>query len=105
MNINLQSDKIEKFDEIQNGLSYSVGEPNVSITELMSDRFIGENTNFNSWENLLYAARVADEKDLSAPHFNEFIRAHTRFEEWEEMLVQASNHYASQKEASDFGKL
>jgi|SRR5215204_5326771 len=102
MNLSLQSDKIEKFDEIQDGLSYSVGEPNVSITELMNDKFIRENTAFENWGNLLQAAGIRDEKDLNAPRFNEFIKAHTQFDEWEEMLIQASNHYASQKEADYF---
>lgn len=101
----MQSDEIEKFDEIQTGLSYSIGEPDVSITQLMSDKFIGENTDFDSWEELLRAGRVRDEKDLNAPSFDEFIKAHTQFEEWEEMLVQASNHYASLKEADNLGKL
>lgn len=98
MNLNLQSEEIEKFDEIQDGLSYSVGEPNVSIEQLMSAKFIRENTAFDSWGNLLRAAAIKDEKDLSAPRFNEFIKVYTRFEEWEEMLVQASNHYASRKQ-------
>jgi len=102
MNLSLQSDKIEKFDEIQDGLSYSVGEPNVSITELMNDKFIRKNTAFKNWGNLLQAAGIRDEKDLNTPRFNEFIKAHTQFDEWEEMLIQASNHYASQKEADYF---
>jgi hypothetical protein len=102
MNLNLQSDEIEKFDEIQDGLSYTIGEPDVSITQLMSDKFINENTDFDSWENLLRAAGVRHEKDLNTPLFSEFIKTHTRFEEWEEMLVQSSNHYALRREANNF---
>ena len=101
MNINLRTDKIEKFDEIQDGLSYLVGEPNVSITQLMNNKFVAENTNFHSWSNLLEAAGVTNEKDFETARFNEFIKAHTRFEEWEEMLVQASNQYAARKDSEE----
>jgi hypothetical protein len=102
MSLNLQSDEIEKFEEIQDGLSYSVGEADVSIKQLMNDKFINENTNFDNWENLLRAAGVSHGKDLNTPLFSEFIKTHTRFDEWEEMLVQSSNHYASRKEANNF---
>jgi hypothetical protein len=103
MKLNLQSDEIEKFTEIQNGLSYSIGQPNISLAQLMNDKFIRENTGFDSWEKFLRAAGIRDEKDFSTPHFNEFIKIHTQFEEWEEMLVQSSNHYASQHEPDDLG--
>ena len=105
MSINLQSNKIEKFSKIQGGLSYSVGEPNVSIKQLMNDDFIRQNTAFDNWENLLQAAQTTDEKDLSAPRFSEFINAHTRFEEWEEMLAQSSNEYALRHENDNLAQL
>jgi hypothetical protein len=103
MNLNLQSHEIEKFDEIQDGLSFSIGEPHVSIAQLMNDKFISENTDFDNWENLLLAAGIRDEEDFETPRFNDFIKAHTQFEEWEEMLVQSSNNYASRKEAGNLG--
>ena len=79
MSINLRSDKIEKFREIQDGLSYSVGEPNVSIRQLMNDEFIRQKTAFENWENLLRASQITDEKDLETPalHKNSVKRQET----------------------------
>jgi hypothetical protein len=96
MGIDLQSNKIKGFDEIQDGFSYLTGEPNISIKQLMSNKFIVENTNFDTWEHLLHAAEVKNEKDLENPRFDEFIKLHTRFDDWEWMLIEASNHYALQ---------
>jgi hypothetical protein len=94
MDGNLQSGKIRKLDKIQDELSYAVGEPNVSLRQLMNDRFILENTGFHTWESLLRAAPVKTETDLEKPDFNEFLRHHSRFADWEEMLIHASNEYA-----------
>jgi hypothetical protein len=96
MSINLQSNKIEGFNKIQDGFSYLIGEPNISIRQLMNNKFISENTDFRSWENLLAAARVKNEKDFEKPSFNEFIKLHSRFDDWEFMLIEASNRYALQ---------
>jgi hypothetical protein len=96
MSINLQSNKIEGFDEIQDGLFYLLGESGVSITQLMNNKFIMENTDFDSWENLLVEAGVKNEKDFEKPNFNEFIKLHTRFDDWEFMLIEASNDYSLQ---------
>jgi hypothetical protein len=98
MSANLQTDKIEDFDKIQDGLFYSIGESDISISELMNSRFILENTDFDSWENLLASAGIKDEKDLAKPDFNEFIKAHTRFRDWELMLIHASNQYSMRRE-------
>ena len=101
MTINLRSREIKKMDEIQDGLSYSVGDSKVSITELMTHEFIAQNTNFDSWESFLEAAAISDEKDFERTEFDEFIKRHTNFEEWEEMLVQASNRFAERKDAEN----
>jgi hypothetical protein len=95
MDVSLPSDKIKKIDKIRDGLSYSIGEPDVSLNQLMNDKFILENTNFQSWESLLRAAAVKTEADLEKPHFNEFIRLHTRFDDWEIMLIHSANEYAA----------
>ncbi|HEX8249923.1 MAG TPA: hypothetical protein VF599_17255 [Pyrinomonadaceae bacterium] len=101
MSVNLQSNKIEKLDKIRDGLSYSIGEPQVSITELMNRRFIVENTDFETWENLLGAAGVLDESDLETPDFNEFINSHTRFKDWESMLIHSANQYSLRYEGKE----
>ena len=93
MSINLQSDNIEKMHKIRDGLSYSIGEPDVSIAELMNAAFIAGNTDFGSWQNLLVAAGVETEADLEKASFDEFIKSHTRFRDWEEMLIHSSNEY------------
>jgi hypothetical protein len=94
----LQSDEIEMMGEIQDGLSYAVGESNVSVRELMDNGFIAEHTNFLNWNNFLKSAGIESEEDFEKPETNDFIKRHTEFESWEEMLVQASNYYVWLKE-------
>jgi hypothetical protein len=99
MNVNRhshQTDKIARLDIIQDGLSYLTGESNVSIRQLISDKFIVENTDFDTLINFFKAAGVKSEADLEKSAFNDFIKSHTRFEDWEEMLIQSSNQYAYQ---------
>jgi hypothetical protein len=99
MSVNLQSNKIKGFDDIQDGFSYLTGESNISINQLMNNKFIAENTDFDTWENLLTAAEIKNEKDLENPSFDEFIKLHTRFDDWEWMLIEASNRYGLQNPA------
>ena len=86
--------KSREFDKILDGLEYLIDEPNVSIRELMDNKFIGENTHFDTWENLLKAAGVTAEKDMEKQSFNEFISTHSCFDDWEEMLQQSASKYA-----------
>src|SRR3954471_14445419 len=94
----LQSDEIEMMGEIQDGLSYAVGESNVSVCQLMDNGFIAEHTNFLNWNNFLESAGIKREEDFEKSQINDFIKRHTEFESWEEMLVQASNHCVWLKE-------
>lgn len=98
MSENLQTDIPRKLDKIQDDLSYSTGEANVPVEHLMSRSFILENTNFETWENLLGAAGVENEKDLEKPDFSEFVKLHTRFKDWEEMLIHSANQYSQRRE-------
>ncbi len=93
MNLNNQSNRIDRLGEIQDGLEYLIDKPKVSIYEMMNDRFIRANTDFKTFENLLFEAGVLSEEDLETPSFVNFIKTHTRFEDWEEMLVVAGNQY------------
>jgi hypothetical protein len=101
MNLNSQPDKISELDKIQDGLSYTIGKPDVSHTELMDSEFIRSNTEFNNWRELLGAAGVQREADFEKPEFNEFIKSRTRFDDWEEMLIHASNRYSTRYEAKE----
>ena len=96
MSVNLKSNEIEGFDEIQDGISYITGESNISIKQLMNNKFIVENTDFDTWENLLSVAAIKNEKDLENPRIDEFIKLHTRFDDWERMLIEGSNQFALQ---------
>ena len=87
--------KIDQLDKIQDGIFVLNGESKISIDELMSDKFIVENTDFNSLTEFFNAARVKNNEDLQKKEFDDFIKSHTRFENWEEMLVQSSNQFVS----------
>lgn len=94
MNTNSQSRKIDRFEEIRDGLEYLTGEPNVSLSDLMTDDFIGGSTDFATFAAMLDRAGVRSKVDLENPAFARFIKTHTRFDDWEDMLVQAGNRYA-----------
>jgi len=94
MSENLQAGGSRKLDKIQDDLFYSTGEADVPLAHLMSRKFILENTDFDTWESLLEAARVKNENELDKPDFNEFIKSRTRFRDWEEMLIHSANQYS-----------
>lgn len=91
-------DKISKLDKIQDDISYATGDAEVPLARLMSQKFIVENTSFESWEKLVGAAGVHDEKDLEKPDFSDFVKTHTRFKDWEEMLIHSANQYSLKHE-------
>lgn len=94
MNENNLSNKIDRFDEIREGLEYLIDKPNVSIYELMNEKFIQNNTDFDTLGNFLNAAGVKSKEDFTNPNFTSFLKTHSRFNDWEEMLIQAGNQYA-----------
>ncbi len=95
MNVENESNKIDRLGDIQDGLEYLINERNVSIYKLMNDNFIRANTDFETLKNFLETAGVKDEKDFESPSFNHFVKSHTHFDDWEEMLIQAGNQYAN----------
>jgi hypothetical protein len=105
MNLHLQSDEIEMMDEIQDGLAYTLGESNVSVTQLMTDGFIAEHTDFLNWNDFLKASGVRSEKDFGKAEFDKFIKRHTDFEEWKEMLVQSANKFVRRREEKELNSV
>ena len=98
MDAHSHKDKTGELDKIRDDLSYATGERSVEINDLITNNFIVENTAFASWQKLLGAAGISEEKDLEKPDFNEFIKSNTRFKDWEEMLIYSANQYSSRKE-------
>jgi hypothetical protein len=90
----LENYQSKELDKVQDGLEYLIGKDNVSIRELMNNKFIVENTDFDNWDNLLRAAGVKNENDLENQSFNQFINTHSHFDDLEEMLQQAASQYA-----------
>jgi len=91
-----KSDKIDQLDKIQDGIFILTGESEISIDQLMSDKFIVENTDFSSLTEFFNAAGVKEKADLQKKGLDDFIKLHSHFENWEEMLVQSSNQFVSQ---------
>ncbi len=90
----LENYQSKELDKVQDGLEYLIGKQDVSIGELMNNKFIVENTDFDTWDNLLSAAGVKNEKDMEKQSFNHFIHTHSRFDDIKEMLQQAASQYA-----------
>ena len=87
--------EVSELEKIRDGLSYLTGEENPSIDQIITDRFILENTDFDSLVNFFDAAGVKNEEDFERPEFNAFIKKHTRFEDWQDMLIHSSNQFVS----------
>ena len=92
-----QADGVSELDKIRDGLAYLTGEDDVPVRQIVTDKFIAENTDFETAANFFSAAGIKSENDLEKPEFNEFVKSHTRFEDWKEMLIQSSNRYAESR--------
>ena len=90
-----QTNKIDQLDKIQDGIFILTGESEISINQILSDKFIIENTDFSSLTEFFNAAGVKSKEDFKKSRFEDFIKSHTRFENWEDMLVQSSNQFVS----------
>lgn len=71
----------------------------VSLTDVMTDSFISENSSFGSFNELLEASefKVESQEDFAAipdTEWDAFIGGNTNFSNWQEMISSAGALYA-----------
>lgn len=75
------------------------------LGKIMSDAFMAENTQFQSFEGFRYSSAVfvnwnTDQLVYNEDVFNNFVKESTRFESWDEMVRTATDLYFQSAESS-----
>jgi hypothetical protein len=86
-----------KLKELQRKSKELNGQHKIPLTELLSDDFIREYTDFKSLQTMVDTCGIEKLKEPNNPKFIKFISTHTRFSTWEEMLEKAITRYTKRK--------
>lgn len=75
------------------------GKRQVKLTELLTDSFIRNNSDYNSLQNMVdsFPREIDSEKDFESKEWNEFIRTKSKFNSWEEMLQAAHGEWVKKE--------
>jgi len=83
--------KVEKAKEKING--------KVDLLDLMTDNFIKENTNYNSFDEMVkkseldFSTEDQSSETFESNEWNNYVQENTGFESWQEMIEIASREY------------
>lgn len=71
----------------------------VKLTELLTDSFIRNNSDYNSLQNMVdsFPREIDSEKDFESKEWDEFVRTKSKFNSWEEMLQAAHGEWVKKK--------
>ncbi len=81
------------LERLEKNLERIDGEHEVPMSELMTDSFIREQTNFNTLQAFLDASGIKGQEDIGTEALDKFIAGNTRFENWEEMFKSAGTDW------------
>jgi len=75
------------------------GKRQVKLTELLTDSFIRNNSDYNSLQNMVdsFPREIDSEKDFESKEWDEFVRTESKFNSWEEMLQEAGDDWVKKK--------
>jgi hypothetical protein len=71
----------------------------VDLLNLMTDNFIKENSNYNSFDEMVneseldFSTEKQSAKNFESDQWNDYVQGNTDFESWEEMIKTASKEY------------
>ena len=71
----------------------------VDLLDLMTDNFINENTNYNSFDEMIneseldFSTEEQSAKSFESGQWNNYVQENTDFESWKEMIEIASREY------------
>ena len=94
---------LDKFQKEIKNLKRKVksigGKRQVKLTELLTDSFIRNNSDYNSLQNMVdsFPREIDPEKDFKSKEWNEFVRAKSKFNSWKEMLQAAHSEWVKKK--------
>ena len=72
---------------------------NISLNDIMTDDFVNEHTDYNTFEDFLIASELISEGEeiteeiLNSNDFDEHVKKNTSFGSWQDMLQTASVEY------------
>ncbi len=75
------------------------GKRQVKLTELLTDSFIRNNSDYNSLQDMIdsFPREIDSEKDFKSKEWDEFVRTKSKFSSWEEMLQEAGDDWVKKK--------
>ena len=81
-------------DEFTQKLKRIQGKHEVPLSELFTDDFIQQNTDFQTLEAMLDASGVKSAGQIKGESFSAFIATRTKFASWDEMLKAGNTDHA-----------
>ena len=85
------------LEQLEKNLEKLEGEQEVKAKDLMPDRFIRENTNFQTLDAFLEAGGIESQEDMETDAFNNFVATNTRFANWQEMFQSAGAEWGTRQ--------
>ena len=73
------------------------GQHDVRLTDLLTDNFIRQHSNFQTLQALIDASGIENTEDIGNEMFSMFISVHTTFASWEEMVKLATAEYVKRQ--------
>lgn len=83
--------------KLQKNLDEIKGEHAVPITDLMTDGFVSQHSNFNNFQALIDASEVKYPEEIGNDVFSKFVSTHTTFSSWDDMKKTAGTEYVKRK--------
>ena len=69
----------------------------VPYDELFTDSFMGQHTNFQTFQEMKLQGGINDSEDFTKDEWGTFVTAQTKFANWDEMLKTAGLEWTARK--------
>jgi hypothetical protein len=73
------------------------GEHQVSTDDLMTDAFIQEHTEFQTWQEMMDAGGIQSDDDIGGEPFSKFVGEHSDFASFDEMVEAAGAEWVQRQ--------
>lgn len=81
------------LEKLQRNLERIDGDNDVPMTELFTDTFMREYTNFQTFQAMLDQGGVETKEEIAGDEFSKFIAAHSQFDGWQDMFETAGREW------------
>ena len=79
-----------KLKELQQNIKNVTGRREVPVTDLLTDNFIRQHSDFQSLQAMFDASSIKTLDEVGSEKFDTFISIHTEFRSWNEMIRVAN---------------